>query len=331
MFAAILCEFNTLNLSLDLNFVKKDYIIGILELFIPQEGSGPGSIQTEVIHMDDKKLRAMLAAVRTGSFSRAAEEIGYTQSGMTQMMNSLENELGCPLFVRSFNGVSLTQEGRQLLPYIADADAAMRRLQAEISHVAGGTRRPIRIGAFASIATHQLPAVIKAYRSKHPDIAIELRVGTDEILSWLDADAIDLALVDSSRRGAYRWLPLYEEELVAVVPGSSTLAGRARLSLQELAQHPFIMTPLNELRTQMDVQLREQIMIDSPDDSTLLSLVAQGLGVTVLPARAARGRGEQIQAIPLDPPLHWKLGAVLPKSVRGAVHDFVEFLCAQTD
>lgn len=283
--------------------------------------------------MDDKKLRAMLAVVRTGSFSRAAEEIGYTQSGMTQMMNSLENEFGCPLFVRGFNGVTLTPEGKQLLPYIDDVNRAMSRLRDEIEQVNGGAQRPLRIGAYASISKNWLPPVIKAYRRAHPDISIELRIGADEIPDWLDANAIDLALVDDSRKRGYRWIPLHEEALLAVVPMSKEFDGHESVSLKELATHPFIMTPLNQLKSSSgvmpDFSAHEKILLDS-DDATLLSLVEQGLGVTVLPELAVQRQTFHVRTLPLDPPLRWELGIVLPKTVNRTVLEFVQFLTSQT-
>lgn len=281
--------------------------------------------------MDDKKLRAVLAVVRTGSFSRAAEEIGYTQSGMTQMMNSLENEFGCTLFVRGFNGITLTPEGKHLLPYIEDVDSAMRHLRDEIDLVNGGARRPLRIGAYASISKNWLPAIIKAYREEHPDVSIELRVGAEEIPGWLDANTIDLALVDDSRKRGYRWIPLHEDALLAVVPVSSEFDGRESITLEELALHPFIMTPINQLKassgiTLPDFSVHEKIALDSADDAILLSLVEQGLGVTVLPELAVHGHAAKVRTLPLDPPLRWELGVVLPKNTNSTVREFVDFL-----
>ena len=78
--------------------------------------------------MDQRKLRTLLTTLRTGSFSKAALELGFTQSAVTQMMNALENELGCKILARSHSGVRLTPDGEALYPLIVEAEAALARL-----------------------------------------------------------------------------------------------------------------------------------------------------------------------------------------------------------
>ena len=95
--------------------------------------------------MDDRKLKTLLAAVRTGSFSKAAEELICTQSAVTQTMNSLEDELGVRLVERSHSGVRLSEEGEALLPFIVEADAAMNKLEREAKAVSEGRAQPLRI------------------------------------------------------------------------------------------------------------------------------------------------------------------------------------------
>ena len=93
------------------------------------------------------------------------------------------------------------------------------------------------------------------------------------------------------------------------------------------------MTPLNQLKSSSgmlpDFSVHEKIMLDSADDATLLSLVEQGLGVTVLPELAMQGHSAQVRTLPLAPPLRWQLGVVLPKTVNSMVREFVSFLIAQ--
>ena len=281
--------------------------------------------------MDDKKLFAFIEAARSGSLSRAAAELGYTQSGLTQMMNSLEFELGCALLVRSYNGVRLTPTGEQLFPFIEDAAASLKRLRDEASQSAAGQTKPIRIGVFPSISKSWLPYILKEYKKKYPGSQVKIVVGGYDIPNWLDDDIIDLALIEESMRANYKWLPLCEDVYYAIVPRDCELASQKRVTVEELLRFPFIMSDISELKAQfrpllLKGRLREDIQITSVDDAALLSLVEQGLGVTVLPELALKDCSKLVTVLPLDPPLKRTVGIVMPRSARKQVSDFVDFV-----
>ena len=102
--------------------------------------------------MDAKKLEILMTAVDLGSFSRASEVVGYTQSGLTHLVNSLEREIGFPLIVRSHNGISLTEQGRDLMPDIRQFLQANASLENRIQGIREKQTETIRIAAYASIA-----------------------------------------------------------------------------------------------------------------------------------------------------------------------------------
>ena len=102
--------------------------------------------------MDDGKLRAVLTAVERGSFSKAAAELGYTQSAMTHLVNNLEAELGCTLLNRGSHGVRLSEEGEQLLPYINGVIDACDALRQEAAAQSRTQSHQLSLGCFASIA-----------------------------------------------------------------------------------------------------------------------------------------------------------------------------------
>ena len=102
--------------------------------------------------MDDKKIRAFLTIIQLGSLRRAAQELNYTQSGLTQMMKHLEQEVGCRLLRRSHSGVTMTESAEHLLPYFQAADQALLQLRHESEQFSGPQRKTIVIGAFPSIA-----------------------------------------------------------------------------------------------------------------------------------------------------------------------------------
>ena len=100
---------------------------------------------------------AFLKAFERNSFSDAARDLGYTQSAVSQMIKSLEEELGVTLLVRSRSGVALTYEGRHLLPYIRDTVNAYRMLQSQAAGFSGLEQGTIRLGTFTSVSSFLLP------------------------------------------------------------------------------------------------------------------------------------------------------------------------------
>ena len=109
--------------------------------------------------MDDIRLRTLLAAVRLGSFSKAAAELHTTQSAVSQTMRRLEDELGCALLTRTHAGVALTDEGRALLPALLAADAALVRMKEEAADLQRGQEPPIAIGTSSAGRNPRLPSV----------------------------------------------------------------------------------------------------------------------------------------------------------------------------
>lgn len=120
--------------------------------------------------MESKKLEALLMAVDLGSFTKAAEVMGYTQSGLTHMMNSLEREVGFTLLERGRGGVRLTKDGERVAPAIREFLQANARLDSTIAQVASSRSEVIRVSAFASMAMHWLPSIIRRFREERPTL-----------------------------------------------------------------------------------------------------------------------------------------------------------------
>ena len=120
---------------------------------------------------------AFLKAFERNSFSDAARDLGYTQSAVSQMIKSLEAELGVTLLVRSRSGVTLTYEGRHLLPYIRDTVNAYRMLQSQAAGFSGLEQGTIRLGTFTSVSSFLLPPAMERFRREHSGIRFELYQG----------------------------------------------------------------------------------------------------------------------------------------------------------
>lgn len=130
--------------------------------------------------MDTKKLEALAAAVEHGSFTRAAEALGYTQSGMTHMMNSLERDIGFPVLLRGRAGVRLTPAGERIYPLVRQVLSASQALDREITLINSHKEDTIRVAAYSSIAMHWLPEVIQQFRRVHPELTVDIQMGSVE-------------------------------------------------------------------------------------------------------------------------------------------------------
>lgn len=276
--------------------------------------------------MDDYKIHVLLAAIRTGSFCKAALELNCTQSAVTQAMNSLENELGCKVLLRSHNGIHLTPAGEELLPLLMDADASLARLSERARQVADGASALLRIGAFSSISGTWLPMVLQEYHALYPEVTFDIQVGTNTLTDWLLKGAVDLALGDTARCRGFRWFPLMDDPYFAVLPESLTPEGDS-ISQDELAAYPFVMAPMNALDSYLSVCPANQLRVNCDDDSTLLSMVAQGIGVTAMPQLCLQKLPEQVRVLALTPPTKRVLGVALPNSPSKEANRFARFLC----
>lgn len=276
--------------------------------------------------MDDRKLEILLTTLRTGSFSKAAQELNCTQSAVTQMMNSLENELNCKILERNHNGTKLTSVGEMLYPLIVEAEASLKRLVSYATQIAEGEVSSIRLGVFSSISNTWLPQILQEYRTKHPGITFDIRIGTDEITKWLLNGEIDLALGDSDRCHTFQWYPLMDDFFYAVLPRLFVNDDKQSITQKELTQFPFIMAPMNVLDRHLTTVPQNQINVNCDDDSTLLSMVKQGLGVTIMPKLSLQKNIHDVRILELRPSTKRVLGVALPISPSISAVNFVSYL-----
>ena len=146
--------------------------------------------------METARCRAVLAAAETGSFSRAAEVLRYTPSGVNQLVTAFENELGFSVFRRSTKGVALTENGQLLLPTVREFLRQEDRLFELATQINGLLIGSVTIAAYSSIATHWLPAVIRAFQQDYPHVSIRLMEGIwQEVSAWLDERTADIGFL----------------------------------------------------------------------------------------------------------------------------------------
>ncbi|MGN0671405.1 MAG: LysR family transcriptional regulator [Anaerovoracaceae bacterium] len=277
--------------------------------------------------MDDRKIEVLLATVRTGSFSKAAEETNCTQSAVTQIMNNMEAELNLKILDRSHKGVKLTSAGESLMPYIIEADTALERLRIQAKSICEGREVPIRIGTFSSIANSWLPTLLKEYRAEHPETSFHLEIGTSMLTPWILNGMIDVALGDAERCKGLRFYELMDDPFMAAIPADIAPEGDT-VTQEEFSSLPFVMAPGNAPKTYLQEVPAGNLNVVTDDDASLFSIVAQGLGATVLPKLSLEfiPDNPSVKIMNLVPKTVRKLGIGVGNSPDRRVADFVAFV-----
>lgn len=142
--------------------------------------------------MNIQKYLSFVKTVEYGSFTKAAEILNYSQSGISRMIGDLEKDWKVVLLERGKDGVKLTSDGLTLLPYARSLVAEYEKLQMQVDELNGLQSGLIRIGTFSSVATHWLPNIIKEFQKDYPHIDYELLLGDyAEIEEWVIEGRVD--------------------------------------------------------------------------------------------------------------------------------------------
>ena len=279
--------------------------------------------------MDTKKLEALVVSVELGSFTRAAEQLGYTQSGLTHMMNSLEKDIGFTVLVRGRSGVQLTPAGQRIFPLVQECLAGSAALEREISLINSHKEDSVRVAAYESIARHWLPEVIQQFRREHPDVTVDIQMGSvDEVYRWVLEDRVDMCFASRQDYNTLDWTPLRDDELLAILPPDYPDGDNA-FSIEFFNGQEFLMPSMgfdkDILRVLNEHGVTPLIRTTQVSDSAVISMVEHGLGVSVLSRLVLRGRQNSVRALPLLPQAFRKLGiAARPrKELRPIVRKFI--------
>lgn len=275
--------------------------------------------------MDTLKIKAVLLAAQYQSLSRAAEDFSYTPSALSHSVDSLENELGVKLLDRSHTGVKLSEEGRLLLDKLSAVVAAEDDLRQCAAAVSADKSNRLRIGTYSSISVNLLPEMLNGFKEQYPEISISITV-SNRISEWLDEDVSDVLF--GIEYTDYEWLPIARDDYVAVVP-EQLFANRKSIRHDELYPHSFIITENLTVLQNFDLnRFKELINLKAEDDMSAVSMVREGMGVTVLPSLVLKKKPKGIRTVKLEPGLYRTLGISYKKglSPSSGAMKFVRYL-----
>jgi DNA-binding transcriptional LysR family regulator len=262
------------------------------------------------------QLRAFVAVAHCGNFGEAALHLEISQSAVSHAIASLEEELGVSLLLRGRLGARLTVAGEKAVIYARQSLELLEAMVGELNSHKGLEGGQVRLAAFRSVSTHILPKIITEFRDRFPKITVS-------VLEYFDYSEVDQALRAGQADVGFTYLPageefeiypIYRDEYLVFLPPTARLP-EGPLSWKELMAYPYIsVIPGNACHTWIErhlyrqgVSLRAAFYVK--EDSTMMGMVAQGLGIAILPQLAAEPIPPAVQVRSLPIPLDRSIGA----------------------
>jgi len=281
------------------------------------------------------QLRALVAVAEYGNFSEAALQLDLSQSAVSHAIASLEDELGVLLLIRGRQGAQLTPVGERVITQARQVLCLLEGIVKEANLEKGLKGGSVRIATFRSVATHILPVVIARFRHNFPQIAVT-------IIEHLDHAGVEQAMHDGRADIGFTLLPASEEfetwellkdEYVVLLPPSPRLK-KTQVTWERLESYPLILpSPTDACYIRVHSHLHTwgfplKVAYEVNEDSTIVSMVVQGLGAAILPRLAAEPLPAGVQVYSLPVPLERVIGvAILTNTLHTpAVFAFLDAL-----
>lgn len=279
------------------------------------------------------KVLAFIKTVESGSFTKSAQILNYSQSGISRMINDLEKEWQVSLLERSRAGVQLTSDGYQLLPYAQSLCNEYWQLQTKIEELKGLESGLIRIGTFSSVATHWLPNIIKAFQKDYPNIDYELLLGDyTEIEEWILKGRVDCGFLRLPAHPDLETIFLEQDQLMVILPEKHPLAACKSFPVAALCDDPFMLLEKGAKAEVSEIfercGLSPKVRFTTWDDYAIMSMVEGGLGISILPQLILRRVPYQIIVRPMERPAYRKIGLAFrsKKTISQTVLRFMDYL-----
>ena len=267
--------------------------------------------------MESARCKAFIESVEKGSFRAAAEALGYTPSAVSQLVAALEKDLGLSLLVRSRQGVTVTPEGERLVPIVNSYLAREKEMYELADELQGMAVGNLTIAAYPSVATTWLPEIVRNFQREYPNIQFDIMEGIrSEIFGHLDRHEADMGFLAYAEPMDYEWIPLAEEEIIAVVPEDHRLAGEKAYPVKEFAEDDFIMTSWGKDKEIQNIfnknNITPNIKYTTYDTPATLAMVRMGLGVSLVNELSAQYWNDHLVKMPIDPPETITFGIAIP-------------------
>lgn len=264
------------------------------------------------------QLRVFLAVVDHGGFTAAAEHLGVSQPSVSRTIATIEDELKTVMFARSKEGVVLTEAGQLAAARAREALRQVDLLHADVAAAAGHLSGTLRFASLPSATGTLIAAHVRSYTHQHPQVQVRLFEGTDqEVRRWVAQGAAELGVV-TLPAPEFQTVPLGTDEFVAVLPVGHALSAQASVTFAELATLDFILStggcgPLIEAGAH-EAGTRLKVAFEAREQAAILAMVAEGLGVSIVPTLGLPSELDRVVLRPLQPRMSRTLAvAYLPE------------------
>ncbi len=269
--------------------------------------------------MNISKYKALLTAVDMGSLSSAAQKLGYTQSGLTHMMNALEDEFGFSILQRGYYGIKLTPAGERIIPKIRQLVTCEEALETEVELVKSYGEDVIRIGAFSSMAGTWLPGIVEKFNKEFPEITVNIQTGTvAELYGGLEEGRYDICFGTKNSKYDFKWTALEDDRFYAILQKDYPISAES-FDIAMFNGTKFLMPGLgfdDDISAVFEHNnVKPFVTPTYVDDPAIISMVEHGLGISMLSELIIKNRSESVKVLPIVPEVSRTL-AVATKSDR---------------
>jgi DNA-binding transcriptional LysR family regulator len=266
--------------------------------------------------MNFSQLQSFVALTEVGSFTEAAYSINLTQSAVSHALSALESELGVTLLERNRKGVvALTPVGQRIIPHARALLASASAIEQEAKAAHGLSVGKLRLGSMESIVSPDLLAsMLTRFRTAYPDIEVVLFEGAmHQVGEWIENSVIDVGFVVLPACGIEPTL-ITTDEVCVLIPLGHRLHTRAAVTPEDLREEGFIMEKTQCTLRFMKMagfepgKAKPYIRYQASDNATILAMVREGLGITLMPRKVLPQKLEGMVALSFDPPQHLQIG-----------------------
>ena len=279
------------------------------------------------------RYEIFLKTAEIGNITKTAEILHYTQAGISHAIAALEKETGFSLLARSASGVTLTENGKRLLPYIQTLVNDQHGLSQAIYDINETVAGTLRIATFTSVSTQWLPTIIRKFQADYPLVEFDLLAGDyDEITERILSGRVDCGFLRLPIHSDLETYFLEQDQLLAILPENHALSSCDRLPVTALCSEPFILLEKGAKAEISEIFERcgliPNVRFTTWDDYAVMSMVESGLGVSILPRLILQRTPYRIAVKELDVPAYRNIALALrsKKNASPAMKRFMDYL-----